>query len=83
MCKTKENEEKKNFKFYKFIGVLEKKNYLVVKSVGLLPKCIVKKKKFVLQTWFCIARERAGKFFFSENCIAIPFLYCRKCQIVL
>ena len=39
---------KKKIKFYKFIGVLGKKN-LVVKSVGLLPNCIVKKKKFVLQ----------------------------------
>ena len=29
--------------------------------LGYCPNYIVKKKIFVLQPWFCIARERAGK----------------------
>ena len=73
--------KKKKNKFYKFIGVLEK-NILVVKSVGLLPNCVLKKKKLYCNLGF-VLQERGLEKNCSENCIAIPFLYCRRCQIVL
>ena len=61
--------------------MLEKK--IVVKSVGLLPNCIVKKKKYLYCNLGFVLQERGLEKNCSENCIAIPFLYCMRCQIVL
>ena len=50
----------------------------VQNEFGLLPNCIVKKKKFVLQPWICIAR---GRLAVGER-VTIEKLYCDKEQQV-
>ena len=65
----------------KKVFIMKKKKRLVQKPfLGYCPIVLGKKKRRFLycKPCNCIARERAGKKICSENCIAIPFLYCRK-----
>ena len=68
--------EKKIMKKYIF--------FVLQNRFGLLPNCIVKKKKFVLQGWYCIAIEVGWllgglKIVLQYNyCIAIQLLHCRQ-----
>ena len=60
----------------------EKKN-CVEPFLGYCPNYIVKRKFLYCNLGFVLQERGLEKKNCSENCIAIPFLYCRRCQIVL
>ena len=79
-----ENEKKNRCIIFFMFQLLEqmKKNIIIIiimkkncaESVGLLPNCVVKKKKIVLQDWYCIAIEVG--WLLGDLKIVLQYNYC-------